>query len=165
MIKINLKNKGYTLVELLFYIAIFTSLSLVVINSMFVMAKSFKETTIQAELAKGGLIMERISREVRQATSINTISTTDLKINTTDDAGTITTIEFLASGTNVQIFENDVLVGDLNSSNIKVSGLTFTRIDTAKSSAVKISFSVASTNDSQNRTLDFYDTVVFRGSY
>ena len=55
MIKIFKKNntkQGYATLELLFYIALFTMLSLVVIDAMIIMAGSFRETSIQAEFVQ-----------------------------------------------------------------------------------------------------------------
>src|SRR3989338_8033873 len=77
-------ERGYAILELLFYITFFSILSLVVINAMITMTKSFRETAIQAELIESGSIMERMEREIRQALSINSIVANDLKLNTKD---------------------------------------------------------------------------------
>jgi type II secretory pathway pseudopilin PulG len=172
MIKLNLKNKnqsktkgGYSLVELLFYISLFFIIALAVIDSLITMTKAFRETSLQAEFGESSAIMERISREIRKARSINTISASDLKINTTDDAGVSKTVEFLLSGSNVQLLENSVLTGNLNTPNITVTALTFTQITTTAGVAVKIFLTISSNNDTLARSVDFYDTVVLRGSY
>ncbi|HBA45878.1 hypothetical protein A2W67_00595 [Candidatus Nomurabacteria bacterium RIFCSPLOWO2_02_40_28] len=165
--KLKIKNykKGYAILELLFYIAFFAILSLVVINAMIVMTRSFRETSIQGELIQSGVIMERISREVRQAYNISSISATDLNLDSTDNGGANKTVEFLLSGTDIQLLENGVLTGNLNTLNITVTALTFTQITTTKGKAVKIAFTVRSSNDKLNRTQDFYDTIVLRGIY
>ena len=165
MIKIYKKENGYVILELLFYIAFFVLLSLVVIDSMITMAQSFKETETQAELLRSGTIVERMSREIRQADGINLINASSLKLNTTDATGAIKTVEFLLSGTNVEFRENDVLVGNLNPLNIIVSSLNFTGITTAKGAGVKIILTVQSAGDKQERLVDFFDTIVLRGSY
>lgn len=164
MIKINKQKKnGYTVLELLFYIAFFVILTIVVINAMITMARSFKETAIQAELTQTGTIMERISREVRMASGISSIAATDLKLNTT--SGADTTMEFKLVGSNLQLLENNVFTGNLNTPNITITGLTFAQISTTKGAAVKILLSVKSNNDTSGRIIDFYDTVVLRNSY
>jgi len=159
------RNSGYALLEMLFYIALFSVLSFAVIDSLITMTKSFKETTIKAELMKGSNIMERISHEIRQAYGINSIGAGDLKLNTKDDAGNNKTVEFLLSGSNVRFLENDIFTGNLNNQNITVTGLTFTQINTLKGTAVKIFLTIRSSHDSLNRVEDFYDTVVLRGDY
>ncbi len=159
-------KSGYALLELLFYVVFFVTFSLIVINAMIVMTKSFRETSIQGELAQSGAILERISREIKQAYSIDPASTADdLKLNAKNDAGANKTVEFLLSGSNLQLLENSVLTGNLNAPNIIVTGLTFTQITTVKGKAIKIVLSIRSSNDSSARVQYFYDTVVLRGSY
>lgn len=164
-IKTNRKKNGYAILELLFYVAFFSILSLVIINAMIIMSKSFKETSIQGELSQSANIMERISREIRQAHEINSISSDDLKLDTTDSAGAEKMVEFALLGGNVEFFEKNILVGNLNSSSITVTDVVFTEIITEEGKAVKILLTVKSKNDSSDRTVDFYDTVVLRGSY
>ncbi len=157
----SLKRKnGYAILELLFYIAFFAVFSLITIDAMIVMAESFKETSIQGELVQSGTMMEKISREIRQADNISSISATDLVL----DIGS-GTLEFKFISPNVQFWQGGNNVGNLNSPNIIVTGLTFTQITTAKGKAVKIVLSVRSNNDILARTQDFYDTIVLRGAY
>ena len=134
-------------------------------NSLIVMTKAFKETSIKTDLIQSSGIMERISREIRQAYGVNTISASDLKLNTKDENGNNKTVRFLLSGTNIEFFENDILTGNLNTPNIEVTAVSFTEITSAQSKAIKISFSVQSIKDSADRVVDFYDTIVLRGDY
>jgi competence protein ComGC len=163
--KKNKTQQGYVTLELLFYIAFFVILSLVVINTMITMTRSFKETTIEAQWLQSGSIMERISREIRTAYDINSISANDLKLNTQNNVGIIKTVEFLLSGSNVQLIENNILTGNLNTPNIAITGLTFTQITTSQGKAVKVFLTVKSVNDVSGVTQNFYDTIVLRGIY
>jgi hypothetical protein len=158
-------SAGYSVLELLFYISIFAVLSIVVINSLITMTRSFRESAVFGELVQSGNIVEKISREIRSSLSISTITTNDLKLNTKNTAGNSKTVEFLLSGNNIQYLENNVLTGNLNTPTIAVTALSFTQITTTLGVAVKISLTVKSTNDPQARTYDFYDTVVLRGAY
>lgn len=170
MKKIYLKNrinnqKGYTVIELIFYISILAILFLAVVNALIMMTKSFKETTIQATLESSSSIMERMAREIKQASSITSLSATDLVLSTFDQSGNAENVEFVLSGSNINFLQDGVSTGNLNGANITVSNLSFTQITTTKGTAVKISLSVSATGDSQNRTVDFYNTVVLRGDY
>ena len=156
---------GYATLELLFYIAFLVVLSLVVINSMIVMARSFKETALQTELVQSGNIMERIGREIRNSYDINSISVSDLKLNTKDNVGANKTVEFLLNNSDIQLLENNVLTGNLNTPNIIVTALSFTKITTTKGKAVKVSLTLKSTNDPSGSLQNFYDTIVLRGDY
>lgn len=161
MIKINKKNYGYSVLELLFYIAFFSVLSLLVINAMITMARSFKETTLQAELVQSGSIMERMSREIRQASDIISISATDLVL----DVGASKTMEFKFINPDIQLWDTGINIGNINSPNIVVTNITFTQIDTTKGKAVKIVLTIKPTNDPSGNTKDFYNTIVLRGDY
>ena len=129
------------------------------------MTGSFKDNIAQAELIQSGGIMERISREVRQAYGIGSISATDLKLNSKDDSGNNKTVEFQLSGSNLKLLDNGTLTDNLNPANISVSSITFTQITTAEGIAVKISLTVGATNDAEHRSVSFNDTVVLRGAY
>ncbi len=109
--------------------------------------------------------MERMSREVRQAYGISSISGTDLKLNSTDSSGTNKTVEFLLSGTNLELLENNSLTGNLNTTNVSVTGVSFTQVTTAQGVAVKMTLTVKSNSDTSARNETFYDTVVLRGDY
>ncbi|MFA5932167.1 MAG: hypothetical protein WC793_02210 [Candidatus Paceibacterota bacterium] len=161
----NKKKSGYSVVELIFYIAIFSVVSIVVIDAMIVMARSLKETSLQNEFIQNGTIMERVSREIRASYAIGSIGPTDLVLNTKDNSGANKTVEFLLSGSNLQLLENGTLTGNLNAPSISISNLIFTQITTAKGKAVKVSFSIQSSNDLSGRIQNFYDTVVLRGYY
>lgn len=159
------KVAGYTLLEIIFYIALLAMLSLVIVNSLIAMTKSFRETNILADLQESSNIIERISREIRKANDINSISTSNLELDTTDEDGNATTVEFLLAGTDIQLLEGGVLTGNINSPKISVTALTFTQIDTARGKAVKITLTTRSNNDVLNRTVEYNDTVVLRGDY
>ena len=129
------------------------------------MSKSFKQTVIQTELMQTGNLLERISREIRGAYGINTISVNSLILNTKDDADVNKTVQFLISGSDLQFLENGVLVGNLNTPDLQVIALSFTDITTAQGKAIKVFLTVKSVNDTSGRTEDFYNTVVLRGGY
>ncbi|MDQ3076112.1 MAG: prepilin-type N-terminal cleavage/methylation domain-containing protein [bacterium] len=170
ILKIKKTNRGVSLVELLFYIAVFSVLFLVVINSMIFMTRSFRETVINTDLTQSANIMERMSREIRSASAINTLSSTSLKL---DIVGINPTpgspesgVRFTLSGTNIELYDgSNALIGNLNSPNISVTALNFTQISTSEGSAVKVFMTVKSKRYNSVRTENFYDTVVLRGSY
>ena len=129
------------------------------------MVASFRKTQIVADINQTNQIIERLSREIRQADSIHTISSTNLKLNTTDTVGNPTTVTFTLSGTNLELRENDVLIGNLNPTTVAITALSFTQITNTHSTAVKITMTVQSNRYGSTRTANFYDTLVLRGSY
>ena len=62
----NIYKKGYSLVEILVYLAIFTALSVLVINSFILALASFSASRTNRDLLEGGATaMERMSREIK----------------------------------------------------------------------------------------------------
>lgn len=157
-------SSGYTLLEVIFYISLFVVFSIAIINSLVMMTKAFKETSVYSELAQGGNMIERISREIRNANSIAHIGADTLKLNTKEGASD-KTVEFSLSGSDVRFLENDSFVGNLNTPDVSVTALSFSQITTTQGTAVRVVLTVRSNRDGQNRTVDFYDTVVLRGDY
>lgn len=158
-------KSGFAILEFIFYISILVIMVLVVINALVAMTRSFRETTIMAQLQGGGVVMERISREIKQAYSITSISATDLTLATRDQNGANQNVQVTLSGSNINFLENGATVGNLNPPGLSVTALSFTEITTAAGKAIKVSFTVTSTSDTVNRTIDFYNTAVLRGGY
>lgn len=158
-------NAGYSLIEIIFYISIFVILSLVVINALIVMMKAFNENNIQADIVTSSSIMERISREIKQASSISSISTNDLIVMAPNELDVVRLVRFLLSNGNVVLYDNSILIDNLNSNDVTVSDLTFTQITTANGIAVKITLAVTSNRDQLGRVYSFYNTIVLRGDY
>lgn len=165
MITNSAKTKGFTVIETMFYLAIFVILSIVVVNSLIVMTRSYRETAIFRELSAAGNIMESISREIKQAESINTLSATSLKLNTLDSEGAPKTTTIDLSDSNVRFLENDTFVANLNSPTVVATALSFTEITTVEGKAVKVGLSLRTTKDDSARVYDFYNTVVLRRNY
>lgn len=158
-------NKGYSLIEMVFYTSIFAILTIAIINSLVTMTKTFREASVQTDLKQGSSIMERMSREIRKAYNIAAISSTSLTLNSRDEGGASQTIAFALSGTNIEFSKNSLVVGNLNTSKVLVTSLSFTQITTTRGKAVKIDLSVQSNQDSASRTKNFNNTVVLRGDY
>ncbi|OGJ04293.1 hypothetical protein A3G06_02345 [Candidatus Nomurabacteria bacterium RIFCSPLOWO2_12_FULL_46_14] len=158
-------TSGYAMLELLFYISLFVFLSVVVVNSMITMTRALKETAIERDLAEGREIMEKISRAIRQAESINALSGSSLELNTKDESGADQTLKFSLLSSDIQFLANDILVGNLNSADIEITSLNFSQVVAQKSEAVRVALTVHSSEDASPRSADFYDTVVLRGGY
>jgi len=68
-----MNKKGFTLVEILVFIAIFTLVSIAIFNVFSFSQIFYSEKTIQSELLQNGrVILERITREIRQGEAIVT---------------------------------------------------------------------------------------------
>jgi len=164
--------RGYSLAETLIYLALFVILSVVVINALLTIVKLFPAIRSNKDLLDSGeSAMERMTREIREATSVDSANSTlgtspgVLQLNTTDAAGAAKIVKFTTANSVLQIYENGTLSGNLIGGNTQVTNLVFTQITTAKSKAVKISLTLQDTRNTKHPSQSFYDTIIMRGSY
>jgi Tfp pilus assembly protein FimT len=165
-------NKGYSIVEMLVYLAIFTTVSIFIINSMIVVLGSFATTRTNRDLLESGSItMERISREIRQSKSVDIVNSTlgsspgVLQLNSTDSAGNAMIVKFIVSSGALNLYENGTSIGNLLGQNVSVSSLIFRRIATTNGEAVKIELTLQDTYSKNNQSQNFYNTIILRGEY
>lgn len=186
-------NKGYGLMELIFYVSVFAVVFLVIINSIIVMVSSFKEIAVNTDLVQSAQIMERISREAKLAKSYkiynNSIESSTIgdKIEfTSDESGSDRTVQFyLKDNTNSLhdiVFSQDLPTSttqDLNSKTIDIVSLKFEKtyimvegedptseeITSMKNKSFRVVLTVSSRRFGIVRTATFYDTIVLRGKY
>ena len=162
-----LQNKnGYSVIEIIIYLAIFTAISLLVINLFIVILSSFNTTNMNRTLLESGTIsMERMSREIRQAKSIDVSSSSDtLILNSIDSFENTILVRFIK--------ENEQLILDKNDSqdnllghNIFITNLVFNYINTTESQAVKIEMTLLYSDSKNIKSENFYNTVILRGGY
>lgn len=166
------KNSGFSLVEILVYIAVFAVLAVVVINSYATVVASFNETQTNRDLQESGnTVMERISREIRQASSVTVANSTlgsspgILEMASTDYSGTAQTVKFtLASGA-VNLYINGSLIGNLVGQNISATSLIFRRFTTTAGTGVKIELTIQDQRGKDRKTANFYNSIILRGDY
>jgi len=160
-------KKGYSIVEIMVYLAIFTALSILVINSFLVILSSFNTTNMNRKLLESGVVsMERISREIRQAKSVDASSTqTILVLNSHDNLGVAMTIKFINENGELNLYKDNTLQGNLLGDNLSVTNLMFSRITTTESEAVKIKITLQYSGEHKTKSENFYNTIVLRGGY
>ena len=160
-------NKGFSLVEILIYLAIFTAVSILVINSFIIVVSTFTKIRSNHDLVNSGSnSLERISREIRQAKSIDSTSIFDSdssSLKLVDPDGNI--IVFDKNLDDLRISKNGEVIGNLLVNNVSLDKLIFKHIVTANSEAIKIEIEIEDTNSKISKVEKFYDTVVLRGSY
>lgn len=159
-------NKGFSFVEVLFYLAILSVLTMAVFNSLVTISNSFKETKVTNDLIHNSYIMERISREIRAAESLTYVDSSTLVLSSGSDS-----VKFIWEGNDLNLYENDILVGPMNNNSVLVSDLSFTRVSTLEKDAVKIFFEIEPISlESSGMCIDvncaksFYSTISLRGA-
>jgi type II secretory pathway pseudopilin PulG len=99
-------RRGFTLVEMVVYIGLFSMLSLVAVTSTITIMKSFYSLRITQDVEQSGTTaFERMALEVRNAYDIDTANSTlnsspgRLTLKTKDSGGNNTTVEFYVAST------------------------------------------------------------------
>lgn len=153
------KNKGFTLIETIFYLAIFFILSLATINAIIVMSKALKQANINNELTEASFVLDKITK-VAGLVSGGSFSNNEL-ILTKETSGNY---KFVYSDKDIVLYENEVLVGKVNPSHLNIESFNAEIVITPKGNALKINLSI-SHKSSPLRIENFYVTSMLRGVY
>ncbi len=170
----NKKNtqKGYSLIEMIIYVSIFAVLSVVVVNSFSVVISSFVESRTNRDLLESGnTVLEKISREIRLASSVDTAGSTlgsspgVLQLNSVDSSNNARVVKFVFENNTLNIYENNTLTGSLIGNNETITSAIFRKITTSAGTAIKVELTLKDTRGKRQRTENFYDTIILRGDY
>ena len=171
--KYKTKKQGIAIIELLIYSAILAVMSILVVNTIILMTRSFGRFNVSRNINNSvEVAMERMTREIRLADSVDFISSDfdihpgRLTLNTVDSLNQPTTVEFFASTTVLMLREGILDPQPLTSSAVDMTNLIF-REDTSSSTskAIKIEISLQADNGKYQKTDNFYNTVILRRSY
>lgn len=164
------KIRGFTLIEILFYAAIFAVVSVLVIDIILLMARTTKQIKAGRDLNSAAVsAMERMTREIKLADDLGILessfgtSSGKLVLNSIDfETQASATIAFYLDGNSLVMQENSSASVPLTSPKVKINSLVFRQAEnSAKSKAVKIELEITT----GSRTEKFYDSAILRRSY
>lgn len=160
----NKKNGGYSLLELIIYIALFAVISVLIVRSLVTVMKTYAKAQNYRRLQNNGeLVMERITREIRNSKSItNGVYTTNPGSLTLvqDTEGVPQTVEFLVSNTSVQVTV-DGSTAPLSTTQVTVTNLIFRTVVTTQGVGIKTELTLTTTS-APSSTAKFYSTTLLR---
>ncbi len=164
---------GYSFVEIIVYMMLFITLSTVLISCLIGMTKSYRVMRSTNDLLDSAHVsMERVTREIRGATSIDlttSVFATNpgvLKLNATDVSGAPKTVVFdTVSGALEMTDSSYGAATDLTGESVSVTSLIFRKIVSAHGSAVRVEMTLHSLRSPIDRSISLTDTVALRGSY
>jgi len=169
--RIRMYNQGLSAIEMIIYVAILSVLTTTVAYSIISMMTSYRELRIVKHIERSGILaMERMTREIREATSIDTGQSTlgsspgVLQLNA-GQGGSSRVVKFFVEDGALKVSENDVTQGPLTAERATVTSLIFRQIITSNSDAVRIEMAVEASTTGFSRSYNFYDTIILRGSY
>ncbi|MBI2100192.1 MAG: prepilin-type N-terminal cleavage/methylation domain-containing protein [Candidatus Vogelbacteria bacterium] len=158
--------RGFSLVEMLAYLFILTLLSLVLVNVLVLIINSFTAAQAARNLNQTATVaLGRMMQEIRQAKSATVPSANQLSLTTTDSAGDPITVSFSVAGGVLNLQTGAGAAVALTTGHSQVSALTFTKITTANSEAVRVQLTLTDDRGQSPPTINFYTTAVLRGSY
>lgn len=166
-------DKGFTLTEVVIYVGLLSIFTIAVMNVFISITKVYKNVLVVRKIENTALFtMDRITREIKNASTIDSANTTwgtsttaSLSLNTTNASGTAQTLRFYRSGNTVYMSRNGTVVGPLSSGSVVVSGLKFEQVTASTSQSVKITLTLESGTSTSYFLKNFYGTATLRGSY
>lgn len=160
--------------ELIIYAAILAIISVLAVNAILIMTKSFGSFKASRALnVSVRTALERMIREIRLANSLNSGESVfdanpgRLVLNTVDqEIENPATMEFVLGNNAVKYRKNGASLEQLTGAEVQVNRLIFRKIQNASTSlAVKVEMTVSAGQGVSQKTENFYATAVLRGGY
>lgn len=163
---------GFTLVEMVIYIAFLAVLSVLTVNATIMVMKSFYSLRITQSVSQSATTaLERMSREIRNAYSVDTLNSTldtspgRLMLLTKDSVGALITTEFYVdAGNQINMKVAGVDKGTLVTKTVTVTNLVFRYVSGTNSKYIKIEMTLQDSRNNIVKSVKYYDTIVMRGS-
>lgn len=161
------------MLETVVYVGALSAMVVVVFTILFSLTGSFFESKLYNEITfSAGTVMERMVREVRTASSVDTTNSVfdtnpgRLILNTTDEAGSSKIVEFYfdEDTKTIGLVDGGVDKGSLTGGHTDVTNIIFRKQDTPKGAIVKIELSLEG-NIRHSIKGNFFDSAVLRGAY
>lgn len=156
-------QKGTTLLEIVLYIGILTILLSALIPFAWNLVDSgAKSSTNQEIFTQGQYVADRITYEIRNASSINSVSATQISLATANAATNPTTISLNNGVINMQQGVASPIA--LNSVNTKVTSLNFTNYSDSSTQNVQFTFTIIANFAGAGTRQEYNGTVTMEGT-
>jgi len=169
-----MSKKGFSLIEMIVYVAIVALIFIVVMQTVLIISTSWGNARAKRNVINhGGAALERMIREIRLADSVDVSGSTlgtnpgRLRLNTivSPSDTSATTREFFLSASTTMMAEG-VLPDTELTAGVRVTNLTFYYIDNGDiSEAVRVEMTVEDGVGRFEQSENFYGTAVLRRSY
>ncbi len=158
---------GFSLMEILVYLAILLVVSLIVIGTFLSLKGVFGQARAHHVLAEAGeTTLERIVFETERASTVDVAgSTFDTSPGVLALSNGTETREFSLSGTQLHVIENGVDMGPLTPATVVVDSLVFSHYVNTHTDAVRISLTLHVLGSTPSLTRTFTTFSVLRNTY
>lgn len=165
-------ESGFSLVELLIYVGLFSVLFFAIGESIRILPSSYRELAAIERLEVSGMsALDVMLREIRDASAVSVENSSlgvhpgMLYLNTSSANGATRTVEFYLEGSRLNVKEDGLTKGPLTAAGVLVSNMVFYHEITPHSQGVKIWLTLAAGSGASQRSASFYGTAVLRDSY
>lgn len=156
-------KKGVSLIEMLVYVSLISVIFLLIVRTVLSFTGSYRQLAANRELEHTALnVLERITREVRNASSISVSSGALTVVQTNNSLSTTT--RFYRDGNVVKVDVNGTYSGPLSVTRGPVTSLTFIIATSSGPDAVKIDMTTQGISGPVVRTKNFHITIIAKES-
>lgn len=151
------------------YVSILSIVSFIIVNTLLSLSGSYRKVLVIHAIDNSAIdSMERISRDLRWGTGVDTANSTfgsgNGALTIVENSGPYsTTTRFYLSNGIIKIDINGVYYGPLTMSNTTVSDLTFTKMDGQLSDAIKVDMTVFATSGPVVKSKKYHTTILMKG--
>lgn len=160
-------HHGFTLVEVLVYIAVLVVVAMGGVASLLGLSSSIARNTMAREMNESAaLTLERIVRDIRNSetvdTGASTLGSSPGEIALVNGA---TTTSFSVSGGRIIIEENGTVLGPISDDSVTVDSFVARHYTSVNTELVRVVFTLSYTSGRYSDTRTYYGSAVLRGSY
>ncbi len=165
MKKLHLKS-GYSIIEIIIYVSVFAVVSIIIANAFIVLVSFFNQSRTNHDLLQNGnTALERISTEIRIATAVKGTSVLGtspgvLELDSFDSNDNAQVIKFAVVSGALNIYKDDVLIGNMLGPNVTVTSLIFREVATTNSKVVKVEMTLKDSRDKTGLSESFSNIIV-----
>jgi competence protein ComGC len=167
MSSLKLKS-GYSLVEMVIYVAIISVISIVIVNMLLSFSQSYRNLTVLRLIEHSGT--DSFERMVRDISAANSVDTGNSIFNSNPGVltlvasygGNSTTTKFYVQNGILKVDVNGSYFGPLTVSNTSISNLVFTLLDSGISNAIKIDMTLVATSGPVTKTKTYHSTILLK---
>lgn len=164
-------NFGMSLMETVVYAALIALISILVVQTILALSKTFKAVKETRDIENSGLTaLDRIAKEIRSADALgagNIFNATSSKISLAYSGISTTTREFYLDGSGaMHLYENSVDQGTITSPNVLVTSFYVEQSTTSTKTALRVTLKLQDKRETNSpRSATFYTAAAMRNLY
>lgn len=161
-------QQGFTLVELLVYLFIFTIITSASIGLVFSLDKLLVQYGLQKDLMTSGVaIMDSLLVEIREADHVimtdSVIASTTAAVLVFEKGSDVLRLE--KEGASINVYRNNIFDRKLNQDKVSVTDLIFFHYTDGESEFIRVSLNLGATLGDQTESWTIGGGALIRGSY